>query len=56
MKRENPKNIILILKSGGDFKFSDAYLLTAHINKYWKGVAPVNIYLYTDLVKRNNFV
>lgn len=46
-----PVNIVLVLKSGGDFKMSDVYLLAAHINRYWanKNNKP-NIYCFTDLV------
>ena len=43
-------NIVLVLKSGGDFRMSDVYLLVSHINKYWKGVIRPSIYCYTDLV------
>lgn len=46
----NFKNIVLVLKSGGDFKFTDVYLLVTHINKYWSAPDRPNIYCYTDLV------
>lgn len=46
----NNTNIVLILKSGGDFKMSDVYLLTSHINRYWQGLPRPSIYCYTDLV------
>lgn len=43
-------NIVLVLKSGGDFRIGDAYLLTSHINKYWNSKIRPNIYCYTDTV------
>lgn len=44
-------NIVLILKSGGDFKMSDVYLLVSHINRYWENKTNrPSIYCYTDLV------
>jgi hypothetical protein len=53
----NRPNIVLILKSGGDFKMSDVYLLVSHINKYWqnKNTKPA-IYCYTDLVTEERAV
>lgn len=51
MKKFDPINIVLILRSGGDFKVSDVYLLAAHINKYWQGSLRPNIYCYTDLMQ-----
>lgn len=53
---KKPTNIILVLRSGGDFKFKDVYLLTTHINKYWQGVNKPNIYCYTDLVNEEQSV
>lgn len=48
---ENRTNIVLILKSGGDFAFSDVSLLISHINKYWEeGAVRPDVYCYTDLV------
>lgn len=46
-------NIVLIHKSGGDFRIADAYLLVSHINRYWEDerVKP-NIYCYSDAVTR----
>ena len=29
-------NIVLIHRSGGDFRIADAYLLVTHIRKYWE--------------------
>ena len=47
------KNIVLIHRSGGDFRIADAYLLVSHINRYWddEKVKP-KIYCYTDTVTR----
>ena len=44
-------NIVIIHKSGGDFRIADVYLLVAHINKYWgeDKVRP-NVYCYSDTV------
>lgn len=46
-------NIVIIHKSGGDFRIADVYLLVAHINKYWgeDKVRP-NVYCYTDTVTK----
>lgn len=46
-------NIILIHRTGGDFKIGDAYLLVSHINKYWEDekVRP-KIYCFSDAVER----
>ena len=45
-------NIILIHKTGGDFRISDAYLLVSHIHRYWgEGMKP-NIYCYSDSVNK----
>ena len=43
-------NIVLILRSGGDFAFSDVNLLITHINKYWGESIRPSIYCYTDLI------
>lgn len=42
-------NIVLIYRSGGDFKIADAYLLTAHIHKYWADEkSEPHIYCFSD--------
>ncbi len=52
-KRMNkPVNIVLVHRTGGDFKIADAYLLTSHILKYWDDEVKPNIYCYTDSVKK----
>lgn len=44
-------NIVLVHKSGGDFKLSDAYLLVAHIKRYWINSKVIhNIYCLTDAI------
>ena len=45
-------NIVLIHRSGGDFKIADAYLLVSHIRKYWGDVDKPNISCYTDTVDK----
>jgi len=46
------RNIVIIHKSGGDFKLTDVYLLVSHINKYWnKEITKPDIYCYSDMVK-----
>lgn len=46
-------NIVIIHRSGGDFRIADVYLLVTHINKYWEDakVKP-NIYCFTNTVTR----
>jgi len=50
-------NIVLIHKTGGDFRMADAYLLTTHIRKYWEDekIYP-NIYCFSDSVTRETNV
>lgn len=45
-------NILLILRSGDDFKLQDVYLLASHINKYWQSHNRPKIYCFTDLVNK----
>lgn len=49
-------NIVIVYRSGGDFKFSDVYLLVAHINKYWKDANRPHIYCYADTVEEETHV
>jgi len=49
---ENAVNIVLIHRTGGDFKMADAYLLASHILKYWKTYPFPNIYCYTNSVSK----
>lgn len=46
-------NIVLIHRTGGDFRIADAYLLVTHIRKYWGESIMPNIYCYTDTVVRD---
>ncbi len=50
MKEAKQTNIVFILRTGGDFKLSDAFLLATHINKYWLGTIKPNIVCFTDKV------
>ena len=44
-------NIVIIHRTGGDFKLTDVYLLVSHINKYWgTTTSKPAIYCYTDSV------
>ena len=45
-------NIVLIYRTGGDFKIADAYLLVTHIHKYWGAAFKPNIYCYSDSVSK----
>ena len=45
-------NIVLIHRTGGDFKIADAYLLVSHIHKYWGAAMKPNIYCYSDSVDK----
>ena len=45
-------NIVLIHRTGGDFRMADAYLLVSHIRKYWGSSDLPNIYCYSDSVTR----
>lgn len=49
-------NIVLILRSGGDFRIGDVYLLASHINKYWNNKIKPKIYCYTDNVEKETEV
>ena len=47
------KNIILVLRSGGDFNLCDVNLLVAHIHKYWNTeTKKPNIYCITDIIAK----
>lgn len=41
-------NVMLVLKTGGDFSFRDVELITEKIKQTWKGKEPVNIYCIYD--------
>jgi len=41
-------NIVIIHRTGGDFKIADVYLLVSHIRKYWDKLPLPNIYCFSD--------
>ena len=48
---ENKKdkvNVVLVLKSGGDFKFDDLSLLACHLHKQWRGEKELHVYCLFD--------
>lgn len=45
-------NIVLIHRTGGDFRMTDVYLLASHIHKYWTNKDKPNIYCYSDSVAK----
>lgn len=47
----NQINIVLVLRSGGDFHQKDVYLLVSHINKYWEGTVKPHVTCLTDTVE-----
>lgn len=49
-------NIVLVLRSGGDFKLSDVYLLATHIHKYWSSKLRPNIICFTDTIQEPHSV
>lgn len=50
-------NIVIIHRTGGDFRISDVYLLVTHINKYWgNSKERPNIYCYTNTVTKETKV
>ena len=44
-------NIVLILKSGGDFAFRDADLLASRISQWYTEEQRPKVYCYTDIVR-----
>lgn len=44
-------NVVLVLRTGGDFNFQDVDLLATHLHKTWKGSSKLNIYCLYDGVQ-----
>jgi hypothetical protein len=51
MQQNRQQNIVLVLKKGGDFHFSDVELLARHIEKYWDVDEQLNIICLTDIIE-----
>jgi len=44
-------NIVLVLRTGGDFKFRDVELLAKHLHLQWKSDVPLKVYCLYDKVE-----
>jgi len=48
---DDKRNIVIVLRSGGDFTFKDVQLIVAHILKKWESEILPNIICVSDLIK-----